>query len=95
MRCAARVLRDPDRIAGGHEDAAIEGHLDVFLIEKDLEPTRITGLMRLLIDALPFFADFTPRDRVAVLSFDSRLRIWSDFTSDLERVRRSSSTTSC
>jgi len=65
----------------------VEGRLIVFLIQKDLEPTRITGLMRLLIDARPFFAAFTPRDRVAVLSFDSRLRIWSDFTADLERVR--------
>jgi VWFA-related protein len=66
---------------------AVEGRLIVFLIQKDLEPTRITGLMRLLIDARPFFAAFTPRDRVAVLSFDSRLRIWSDFTNDLDRVR--------
>jgi VWFA-related protein len=66
----------------------IEGRLIVFLIQKDLEePGRIVGLMRLLIDARPFFAAFTPRDRVAVLSFDSRLRIWSDFTNDLERVR--------
>jgi VWFA-related protein len=65
----------------------LEGRLVVFLIQKDLEPTRILGLMRLLIDARPFFAAFTPHDRVAVLSFDSRLRIWSDFTNDLERVR--------
>jgi len=65
----------------------VEGRLIVFLIQKDLEPSRITGLMRLLIDAGPFFAGFTPRDRVAVLSFDSRLRIWSDFTNDLDRVR--------
>ncbi|MEO5823742.1 MAG: VWA domain-containing protein [Vicinamibacteraceae bacterium] len=67
--------------------STIEGRLVVLLIQKDLEPTRILGLMRLLIDARPFFAAFTPRDRVAVLSFDSRLRIWSDFTNDLERVR--------
>jgi VWFA-related protein len=65
----------------------IEGRLVVFLIQKDLEPSRIVGLMQLLIDARPFFAAFTPRDRLAVLSFDSRLRIWSDFTNDLERVR--------
>jgi len=66
---------------------AVEGRLIVFLIQKDLEPSRIIGLMQLLIDARPFFAAFTPRDRIAVLSFDSRLRIWSDFTNDLERVR--------
>jgi VWFA-related protein len=71
----------------GPPTPAIEGRLIVFVIQKDLEPSRIIGLMRLLIDARPFFAAFTPQDRVAVLSFDSRLRIWSDFTNDLERVR--------
>ena len=65
----------------------IEGRLVVLLIQKDLEPSRIVGLMRLLVDARPFFAGFTPQDRLAVLSFDSRLRIWSDFTNDLDRVR--------
>jgi VWFA-related protein len=71
----------------GMTASTMEGRLVVFLIQKDLEPSRIVGLMRLLIDARPFFAAFTPRDRVAVLSFDSRLRIWSDFTNDLQRVR--------
>jgi VWFA-related protein len=65
----------------------IEGRLVVFLIQKDLEPSRIVGLMRLLLEARAFFTSFTPRDRVAVLSFDSRLRIWTDFTNDLEHVR--------
>lgn len=66
----------------------IEGRLIVFLIQKDLEePGRIVGLMRLLVAARPFFAAFTPGDRLAVLSFDSRLRIWTDFTNDHERVR--------
>lgn len=68
--------------------STIEGRLVVLLIQKDMEePSRIVGLMRLLIAARPFFAAFTPRDRLAVLSFDSRLRIWSDFTNDLDRVR--------
>jgi VWFA-related protein len=66
---------------------ALEGRLVVLLVQKDLEPSRILGLMQLLIEARPFFTGFTPRDRVAVLSFDSRLRIWTDFTNDLERVR--------
>jgi hypothetical protein len=28
-----------------------------------------------------------PADRVAVLSYDSRLRLWTDFTSDVDRIR--------
>jgi VWFA-related protein len=72
----------------GTTNPAIEGRLVVFVIQKNLEdPGRIIGLMRLLVDARPFLGGFTPRDRLAVLSFDSRLRIWSDFTNDLERVR--------
>ena len=44
--------------------------------------------MRMLIEAQTFIDDLTPRDRVAVASFDSRLRIWLDFTSDSDAVRR-------
>ena len=80
-------MTTPDGVPVTTTLPTIEGRLVVFVIQKDLEPSRIVGLMRLLIDARPFFAAFTPRDRVAVLSFDSRLRIWSDFTNDLERVR--------
>jgi VWFA-related protein len=77
----------PTGSPAGTTPSTIEGRLIVFLIQKDLEPSRIIGLMRLLVDARPFFAALTPRDRLAVLSFDSRLWIWTDFTNDLERVR--------
>jgi VWFA-related protein len=80
---ASALLRSPAATA----PVAVDGRLIVFLIQKDLEPSRIIGLMRLLIEAKPFFASFTPRDRIAVLSFDSRLRVWTDFTNDLERIR--------
>jgi VWFA-related protein len=65
-----------------------DGRLIVLLFQKDLERSRILGTMRVLIEADAFLDSFTPRDRVAVLSFDSHLRIWSDFTNDLGRVRR-------
>jgi VWFA-related protein len=78
----------PTGSPAGTAVSPLEGRLIVFLIQKDLEePGRIVGLMRLLVDARPFLAAFTPRDRLAVLSFDSRLRIWTDFTHDLARVR--------
>ena len=64
------------------------GRLIVFVFQKDLEPSRIVGFMRMLIEAQTFIDDLTPRDRVAVVSFDSRLRIWLDFTSDGDAVRR-------
>lgn len=64
-----------------------EGRLVVFLFQKSLEAGRIVGFMRMLIELKGFLEGFTPRDRLAVLSFDSRLRLWLDFTSDMERVR--------
>ena len=62
------------------------GRLIVFIFQKSFERGRLPGLMRMLIESREFIDSLTPRDRVAVLSFDSRLRIWLDFTSDRERV---------
>ena len=67
--------------------APVEGRLIVFLFQKSLEASRIVGFMRMLIELQGFLEGFTPRDRLAVLSFDTRLRLWLDFTSDMERVR--------
>lgn len=64
------------------------GRLIVFLFQKDLEPSRIVGFMRLLIETREFLASFQPTDRVAVVSFDYHLKVWMDFTNDFERVER-------
>jgi VWFA-related protein len=64
------------------------GRLIVFLFQKDLEPSRLAGLMRMLIESQSFIDNLTPRDRVAVLSFDSQLKIWLDFTNDREAIRQ-------
>jgi VWFA-related protein len=61
--------------------------LIVLLFQKDLEPSRIVGLMRMLIATHTFLDSLGPEDRVAVLSFDSRLRIWLDFTTSMDKVR--------
>ena len=65
---------------------ASSGRLIVFVFQKSLERGRLPGLMRMLIESREFIDSLTPRDRVAVLSFDSRLRVWLDFTSDRARV---------
>ncbi len=61
--------------------------LVVFLFQKDLEPTRIVGFLRLLVETRQLLDTFGPSDRVAVLSFDSHLKVWLDFTNDFDRVR--------
>ena len=64
------------------------GRLIVFVFQKSLERSRIVGFMRMLIKARGLLDTLTPQDRVAVLSFDSRLQTWLDFTNDFDRVRR-------
>ena len=68
--------------------AAPPGRLVVFLFQKDLEPSRIVGLMRLLIETREFMESFQPWDRVAVVSFDYHLKVWIDFTNDFGSIAR-------
>jgi VWFA-related protein len=70
------------------QESIPQGRLIVFLFQKDLEPVRIIGLMRMLFRAKTFLDTLGPDDRVAVVSFDSHLKIWTDFTNDREGVRR-------
>ena len=74
-----------DSAAARPEEA--RGRLIVLLYQKDLDPSRIVGLMRMLIETRTFLDSLGPDDRVAVLSFDSHLKIWLDFTRDLDQVR--------
>jgi hypothetical protein len=74
---------------GREDDASIShGRLIVFLFQKDLEASRIVGLMRMLLRSRNLLETLTPDDRVAVLSFDSHLKIWTDFTNDREHLDR-------
>ena len=72
----------------GPMDGEVAGRLIIFLFQKDLEPSRIIGLMRMLVEAQGVLDGLTPYDRVAVLSFDSHLKIWVDFTNDRDRLLR-------
>src|SRR4029453_8416983 len=64
------------------------GRLLVFLFQKDLESGRIIGLMQMLLKSRNFLDTLTASDRIAILLFDSHLKIWSDFTNDRERLDR-------
>ena len=65
----------------------VRGRLIVVVVQKSLEPVRAIGLLRLLQDSGRLLAHLTPDDRVAILSFDYHLKIWLDFTGDLDHVR--------
>jgi len=82
-----RVARSGTANDRDEQQAESRGHLIVFLVQRDLEARRIIGLMKIshLVDEL--LRPLTTADRVAVVSFDSRLRIWTDFTNNIGRVR--------
>jgi VWFA-related protein len=64
------------------------GRLIVFLFQKDVEAPRLRGLMKMLMRSRTVLETLTPDDRVAILSFDSYLKIWTDFTNDRTRLDR-------
>lgn len=56
--------------------------LVVFFVQADLTPSRISGQLRLRPFTRELLATLQPQDRVAVVSFDSHLKLWQDFTAD-------------
>lgn len=62
------------------------GRLVVFLVQKDFERSRLTGLVRMATLAERTLAAVPAEDRIAVLSFDTHLKLWLDFSGDRRRV---------
>ena len=58
------------------------GRQIVLLIQRDLEPSRFQGLVTMLHRMQGFIDGLTPDDRVAVVSFQSHLDLWCDYTTD-------------
>ena len=42
----------------------------------------------MLLRSRNFLATLSPADRIAILSFDSHLKIWTDFTNDHDRLEQ-------
>ena len=59
------------------------GRLVVLFVQTDLNPSRISGQLRLRPYTEELLATLHPGDRVAVVSFDSHLKLWQDFDTDL------------
>jgi hypothetical protein len=58
------------------------GRLVVVFVEADLHPSRISGQLRLRPYTRALLAGLQANDRVAVVSFDSHLKLWQDFSDD-------------
>ena len=85
LRDTASPLPASGLAAGAPADAP--GRLVMLFFQKDLEPSRIEGLMIMLRQAEALVAGLGPGDRVAVASFEHHLELWSDFTTDRAAVR--------
>ncbi len=83
----------PVKGAGGETASAaplavLPGRLIVIFFQTDYEESRITGQMRMIREAHAFLDTCSPDDRLAVLSFDSHLKLRQDFTGDHAKLRR-------
>jgi VWFA-related protein len=58
------------------------GRLVVVFVQADLNPTRISGQLRLRPFTRELLDSLSPQDRVAVVSFDSHLKLRQDFSRD-------------
>ena len=81
----ASPLSDDAPAAGAPEDRP--GRLVLLMFQKDLERSRIEGLMPMLRRAEGLVEGLGPHDRVAVASFEHHLELWTDFTTDRSAVR--------
>lgn len=60
----------------------------VIVVQRKVDRGEMVGLMRVANDAAKFAEWFARGGRVAVVSFDSQLRAWINFTSDAAALRR-------
>jgi len=65
-----------------------EGRLLVLFFQWHIEGARIEGHVRMVRQALEFLDTLRPEDRVAVVTFGSRLWLRQDFTTDRALVRK-------
>lgn len=72
----------PDGTSTAEAPEAAPGRLIVMFFQTDHEISRLHGLLRMGIQARRFVETLDPTDRVAVVSYDSHLKLRQDFTAD-------------
>jgi VWFA-related protein len=81
------ALGPRDAEATGSADVP-PGRVIVIFFETDHEISRLMGLLRMGIQARRFLSTLDPTDRVAVVSYDTHLKLRQDFTSDRAKLER-------
>ncbi len=75
---------EEDSTAVSLEPLPAPGRLVVIFVQADLNPTRISGQLRLRRYTRELLGTLHAHDRVAVVSFDSHLKLWQDFAQDMD-----------
>jgi VWFA-related protein len=78
----------PEQATAAGTEPAPRGRLLVFFFQAGFESVRLTGHMRMKGRAIKVLDGLEPEDRVAVVSFDSHLKLRVDFTTNREQVKR-------
>ncbi len=78
----ARALAREGQLELDADSPASPGKLVVFFLQVNFEPSRIAGHLKILPDVERLLNTLHPDDRVAIVSFDSHLKLWQDFTRD-------------
>ena len=81
------LATEPPAAAADARAELPRGRQIVLFFQKDLEPSRVEGLMAMLRRAEALLDGLEPDDRVAVASFHFHLELWTDFTRDRAAVR--------
>jgi VWFA-related protein len=77
----------PEAAAAPPPPGGAPGKLVVLFVQADNNaPSRVRGHLRTLPFTRELLASLQPEDGVAVVSFDSHLKLWQDFTRDREPV---------
>jgi hypothetical protein len=69
-------------------DVAPAGKTVIFFIQGDLHPSRVRGQIKMRPHTADLLETFGPDDRMAVVSFDSHLKLRQDFTRDRRVVHK-------
>ncbi|MGE5413721.1 MAG: VWA domain-containing protein [Syntrophomonadaceae bacterium] len=78
---------DPSAGAAASPDVP-PGRVIIIFFETDHEISRLHGLLRMGIQARRFLGTLDPTDRVAVVSYDTHLKLRQDFTNDRGKLER-------
>ena len=78
----------PEQAASVGAEPAPQGRLIVYFFQTDFAGVRLSGLMHMKARAIRLLNTLTPGDRVAVVSFDSHLKLRQDFTDDSKKLSR-------